>query len=303
MFNLLYIIGLIGILLSPIGTGMQTNLHLENSSQINLSKPISLVIPLAHPSFHLEKKTDLQANLGESSVNYLKKLKKLGINLHLGSNFSDVEGDGTQTKLKHCAELTYLTLEKLPQKISSKVKDLTLHFDNSARRGLGGGGTIILRCSNETDAELVGVLMHEIGHVTDSSYLTGNFWSGKSEFMDGQNPVYNDDPSLKFYRISFTNEKIIKSTASKEDFVSGYAMTDPFEDFAETFNFYVLHGREFRAMKVDNYALNQKYNFMKDKIFGGHEFGFDTINSSYNLASRAYDSTLIAFNLNNFIAF
>ena len=300
MFNLLYIITLIGTLLSPAGlnqaSGNPSALHLENSKPNFVSTPIQ-------ESVQPVLKTVINDSSNFDNRDYQTLITKLGINLHPASSFSTAGGNGTESELDHCAELTYLTLEKVPYDISSKVKDLTLHFDNSARRGLGGGGTIILRCSNETDQELVGVLMHELGHVADSSLLIGHFWSGNSEFVDGKNPVYNDDLSLDFYRISFSNEKTIKAQSTKEDFVSGYAMSDPFEDFAETFNFYVLHGQEFRAMKTTDSALNQKYNFMKDKVFAGQEFGFDTVNSAQDFAARDYDSTLISFNLKNFIAF
>jgi hypothetical protein len=148
----------------------------------------------------------------------------------------------------------------------------------------------------------VGVLVHELGHIMDTGVLKGNFWTGESEFHDGKNAIYNDDPSLDFYRISFQDEKKLNKGVSGIDFVTGYAMTDPFEDFAETYNYYLLHGESFRELAKHNQSLAQKYDFMKEKVFAGKEFTFEDTLSFDSVNSRTYDSTIIGFNLQKFLA-
>lgn len=236
-----------------------------------------------------------------SDIDYSKKIQEMGITLHPGTDFTP-DSENNPISANRCASLIYHTLEVLPKETVSNLKNLTLYFNSSGRRGLGGGSTIILRCENVTDAELVSVLVHEIGHIEDTGVLTGNFWAGESEFRDGKNPIYKDDASLDFYRISFQDDKTIKPEASDLDFVSGYAKTDPFEDFAETYNYYLLHGDNFRILAGNNDALMKKYNFMREKVFKGKEFDFQSVVDPGLLTTRNYDSTMLGYNLGNFLA-
>jgi hypothetical protein len=56
------------------------------------------------------------------------------------------------------------------------------------------------------------------------------------------------------------SEDIRQSSSKPEDFVSGYALTNPFEDFAEAHNAYHLHNKRFRTIAQSNSTLQQKYN-------------------------------------------
>lgn len=271
---------------------------LKNSSKTDHAVASSL---LKADSINSEQKP------AANKVAFLDKLKDKGITLHPGSEFTSNDNPTPMAK-EHCAELVYKTLEVMPRDVTGKLKNLTLYFSSTGRRGLGGGSTIILRCQNVTDAELVGVLVHELGHIKDTGLMKGDFWSGESEFKDGEKALYENDPSLKFYRIGFESEKKVKKGLTEEDFVTGYAMTDPFEDFAETYNFYVLHGGQFKKMAESNESLSQKYEFMKEEVFDGKEFknveekDFNSDLGKVLVASRNYDSTLIAFNLKEFLA-
>jgi hypothetical protein len=99
--------------------------------------------------------------------------------------------------------------------------------------------------------------------------------------------------------LSWRDEETQKYLAERKDFVSGYAMTDPFEDFAESFNFYVLHGADFRAIANESTVLAKKYDFLKDKVFSGLEFesGRNTKDEK-----RVWDTTLVEFDLEEFFA-
>ncbi len=236
------------------------------------------------------------------NLDYLQEIKKLGITLHPGKDYAKDSNDNPET-LKKCAGLVYKTLSTMPQDTVKKIKNLTLYSNSNGRRGLGGGSTIILRCQNVTDEELVSVLVHELGHIEDTGVLKGSFWAKSSEFMDGQADIYQNDLSLDFYRISFLDENTLKRQAKEQDFVSGYAMTDPFEDFAETYNFYLLHGESFRQMAEQNSALSKKYNFMKNSVFSGVEYSNDQQPNLVFSESRNYDVTVLGFDLNKFLAY
>ncbi|MCD6109650.1 putative zinc-binding metallopeptidase [bacterium] len=229
---------------------------------------------------------------------YAKALGTLGLHLHPGTSYKK-ESVSSKSSLNHCKSLVYQTLASLPKEHREHLKNLTLYFADG-RRGLGGGSTVILRCSNVSDKELSSVLVHEMGHVVDTGLYTGNSWYGKSEFMDGNIPIYNDDLSLRFYKITWENDKKLKKGAKESDFVSEYAMTDPFEDFAETYNFYILHGKQFREMTEFDRSLMRKYLFMKYYIFKGQEFDNDPY-TKIEPFTRTYDATLLNYNEKSFI--
>ena len=191
-------------------------------------------------------------------------------------------------------------LEKLPLNHTSGLKNLVLDYDPKAYRGLGGKNIIILRAVNMDDQEFTAVMIHEIGHNVDLGHLSELDKTNKSEFMDGKKPVYEGDLSLDFYRISWENDQTRKKTASNLDFVSGYAMTDPFEDFAETYVYYVLHNKEFKSLTQTSDKLLAKYNFMKSKVFNGKEFDTGEYLTE-NLFRRPWDITIMTYELDNFL--
>ncbi len=205
-----------------------------------------------------------------------------------------------QSSLKHCKSLVYKTLMSLPQEPVAQLKHLTLYFNDEGRRGLGGGSTIVLRCQNVTDEELVGVLTHEIGHILDTGVMQGSAASGESGFMDGKLSIYQDDVSSEFYAISFSDTQSLKADSTDLDFVSGYAMTDPFEDFAESFAYYILHGQEFRLLAKYNDRLQQKYDFLKYKVFAGKEYFNGDLTSVKSVAERHFDVTVLPYDLREF---
>lgn len=191
-------------------------------------------------------------------------------------------------------------LQKLPAKHTRTLKNVVLDYDPNAHRGLGGKSIIILRAVNMEPEEFFGVMIHEIGHNVDLGYLSEINKKEQSEFNDGKKPVYESDPSLGFYRISWENDKMRKKTVSNLDFVSGYAMTDPFEDFAEAYIYYVLHNKDFKSKTQTSDHLFQKYQFMKNEIFDGHEFDTGEYLTS-KLNNRPWDITVLSYDLDNFL--
>lgn len=205
-----------------------------------------------------------------------------------------IQGDYTPSELLSCQNTVYEAFSYIPPEHLSQLKRLIFSFDPAIRRGLGGGNQITIRCVNVTDDELKTVFLHEVGHIVDTGLFQGHFYAGKSPFYDGKNPLYRDDMSLRFYNLSWS------ATASKRDeellhFVSEYSTTDPFEDFAESYVYYFLHGPEFRYLATFDPVLAQKYEYMKEYVFQ-KEYYADSF-SLPAISERTYDITKLPYSL------
>lgn len=165
-------------------------------------------------------------------------------------------------------------------------------------RGRANSSTIIL---NNTDIasedELFSVLLHELGHILDLGYLTGS--SGEiTAFAYGSQPVRSDDPSYDYYRISWAGNTTQLPTARPADFVSGYAASMTFEDFAESYHMYITHQGRFVSLAAQNPALAAKYTFLRDRVFDGYQYA-DASTGPY--PDAVYDTTLLSLDWKRFI--
>lgn len=203
-----------------------------------------------------------------------------------------------QIQINKCKALVEKTLQALPADLTASLDNLRINFATNSARGLSNSHLIELRCANITEDEMVSVLVHELGHVVDLGYLRGKTVHA-SGFRDGAQTISKDDLSVKFYSLSWQSDEKTKPTAQRIDFVSGYAMSDPFEDFAESFNFYVLHGADFRTLATESATLQAKYNFLRDEIFAGQEFDSKKVTQA---KERVWDSTLLPYNRSEFFA-
>ncbi|MBP9717870.1 hypothetical protein KBD59_01095 [Candidatus Gracilibacteria bacterium] len=236
----------------------------------------------------------------DKEENYSNLLASLPVRLKPGTDHRP-DSKPTEEASRRCRAVVYETLAQLPANHRNQLKELTLFYTNDGRRGLGGNGSIVLRCLNVTRGELASVLTHEMGHIVDSSTLVGFNNDIDTGFYDFSKLVTVDDPSLQFYKIAWDSSEKMKDPASELDFVSGYAMSDPFEDFAETYAFYRLHGHEFRTLIQSSEMLKQKYEFMKTNVFYGQEFELDQ-DSEMDIWSRHYDVTVMPFDVQRFLA-
>lgn len=211
-------------------------------------------------------------------------------------------GDVDFETLDWCENLVAKTFEILPEDQVAAVHDLTLSFNPDSRRGLAGGNRLILRCTGMEEDELVSVLLHEMGHITDTGLLqsSDSVLAEKTSFDDRGTLVYTDDPSADFYSISWENNSSF--TSPETGFISGYAMTSPFEDFADTYASYILHGPLFRFYAGLDTDLKAKYKFMKETVFDGVEFDFEDekLPPIREANVRVYDITLKDFSLESF---
>jgi len=115
--------------------------------------------------------------------------------------------------------------------------------------------------------EFLQVLAHEMGHVIDLGAISGTSSQINPDYTEfGKAKFAVDDQSLAFYAISWSNEDTLRSRMTNQDFVSGYGMSNPFEDFAECHNMYLYHRDVFAYMAGDSKVLAQKYEYF-DRLY------------------------------------
>ncbi len=202
------------------------------------------------------------------------------------------------SEIQNCKSVLERTLSSLPSELTANLDKMELYFSRKTPRGLANSHFIELRCAEIATDELISVFVHELGHIVDLGHFRGESLA-PSGFVDGKIQISADDPSIEFYRLSWRNESTKNRLAERRDFVSGYAMSDPFEDFAETFNFYVLHGADFRLLKKESSVLTAKYDFFKDTVFAGIEFDSALTATA---GKRVWDATLVAIDRDEFFA-
>lgn len=138
------------------------------------------------------------------------------------------------------------------------------------------------------DFECSSVWIHELGHFIDLYFLK------KSVFTDVSN---------YFYNISWSSVKIINSWQDITDFVSGYAMTNKYEDFAESFTYFVLHNDDFKQKSEKSKYLKAKYDFFSNYLFLNKEFIWTDFSTGNKILPYYRDITKISFSLQNFLDF
>ena len=220
--------------------------------------------------------------------------------LHEAGGVLSIEGDAEISDVGTCMAAVYQTMEVLPAEHVEALNDLTLVFEEGVSRGQAGGDMMRLRCVDMTESELVAVFIHEMGHVVDTGMLESEYYAEAADgFWDGRKPVYSDDLSVDYYGISWLSNIEYGDEVSEHSFVSGYAGTDPFEDFAESYLMYVLHGESFKYMAQFDEDLAVKYEFMRNYIFDGVEYVGIDLNQA-DPYGRVFDANLLEFDLEKF---
>jgi len=176
--------------------------------------------------------------------------------------------------------LTDRVLRALPSGCRDNLKNFYILYDNAKQRGLGGKTTIIID-GNVPDTELAGLLGHECGHVIHAN-MQGTILSGDTVYKDGNDIFYKDSPIVSFFDISWMTSNVLHADARKADFVSGYAQSDAFEDFAETFAMYVFHRNALRTHAATNPAIAAKLAWMETHL----PLPEDTLGTSQHQANK-----------------
>lgn len=160
-------------------------------------------------------------------------------------------------------------LRIMPEKCHSTLKNFYVRYDDSGQRGVAGKESIVMGSSNVDDQEFRALFVHEFGHVLDLGCFQGNPSTGASAFKDGNDIMWNDDPSLIFYRISWQTSNVQKEGMKPEDFVTGYGSWDVFEDLAEALNYYVFQRKAFLARARTNHVMAMKLAWIETYVFPG----------------------------------
>lgn len=135
-------------------------------------------------------------------------------------------------------------------------------------------------------SEFTSVFIHELSHYLDIYYLT---------------PDFKGDKSDKFYEISWKSEKVLKAWQKTDNFVSGYSMTNRYEDFAESFTFYVLHNKEFYKRAQKNDYLMKKYLFFEKVLFENAFFKHTSFSTNQKYSWYFWDTTKLDINAKKFL--
>lgn len=86
------------------------------------------------------------------------------------------------------------------------------------------------------------------------------------------------------------------------DFVSGYALTNKYEDFAESFTQYVFHNSDFKKKAAKNESLARKYDFFSKNVFPDGDFQGTSFESEA-IAEYVWDTTKIPIHTNKYLFF
>lgn len=174
------------------------------------------------------------------------------------------------------------------KKLEPKVTPVSLELvDNRTEpRGKMTSDLVSLVVPLTSQSESLKVFAHELGHVVDIRYLTAGRFTA--------------DPSEKFYDLSWLDMSTKKSGMALADFVSGYAMTNKYEDFAESFDYYLFHNNDFAKRARDSNTLRAKYEFFQKYVFQDQEFmgtGFEMD----PIPKYSWDTTKIPVALNKYL--
>nr|MDD3720143.1 putative zinc-binding metallopeptidase [Candidatus Gracilibacteria bacterium] len=176
---------------------------------------------------------------------------------------------------------------------NDKIVNLGVEFNKiiyDVRGKMKDGKVKLFGVKKLGNSELVSVFIHEFAHYLDIYYLDKNSFG-------------NIDPSYYFYNIAWESTKISKKGLSQKDFVSGYAMTNKYEDFAESFAYYVLHNSDFKEKTKSSDILTKKYNFFGDYLFKNKEFQKNDFGNGDKIKDYYRDITKIDINLENFLQY
>ena len=138
------------------------------------------------------------------------------------------------------------------------------------------------------EAESLSVTIHEFWHFLDLYILEKKVTKDISDF---------------FYEISWINTTTLKPSMEQKDFVSGYSMTNKYEDFAESFTYYILHNNDFYEKSLLSETLKKKYDFFSDYIFRNDEFKTNSYKTINYISDYYRDITKIEYSLQNFLQY
>ncbi len=137
------------------------------------------------------------------------------------------------------------------------------------------------------EEEFLSVFIHEFAHYFDIY----TWWE------------QTDKTSQKFYDVSWKSLSVIRAWQSSNDFVSGYALTNQFEDYAESYLYFILHNEDFYQKSLNQISLARKYNFFAEEIFTDWQFQKTNFWGEASLKSYYWDITKLRVDIKNFLQY
>ena len=202
-----------------------------------------------------------------------------------GENFT-VSTNGSRSNLEARKKLIEEILGADSMRFGYSALSIIIDANQVEPRGKMQWHAITLSATVNRDSEFIKLLVHEIGHYVDVySLVSGNNGS---------------DPSDTFYGISWQDKTTKKANETLSSFVSGYAATNKYEDFAESFTFYIFHNREFADRALKNESLRQKYIFFSNSVFPAGEFT-DTDFRVGKIPGYLWDTTKIPISVQKYL--
>lgn len=177
------------------------------------------------------------------------------------------------------------------KKINSKINEITIEINKDiydTRWKMKNKSLKLFWVLEMTQSEFLSVSIHEFAHYLDIYYLEKKFLKDLSDY---------------FYNVSWESTKILKAWQKEKDFVSGYAMTNKYEDFAESFTYYVLHNNDFQKKAEKSKYLKTKYNYFSTVLFKNEEFKNKDFSEDNEIKDYYRDITKIEYNLENFLQY
>lgn len=144
------------------------------------------------------------------------------------------------------------------------LQTITINAQWGNRRWGATWNTIVINLDKIISyTEFSEVFTHELWHIVDLGVVQWVSRTTHKDFTEFWRVVFAaDDLSLEYYDVSRKSESTRLALSNADDFCSGYAMTNPFEDFAECFNLYMNHNAYFRYIAENNTTLAWKYNLI-----------------------------------------
>lgn len=208
----------------------------DSASIMNQELPLSEVLPKKYPK-------------APEIIPPKKNIKKSSLTIAFNPDYVKIDNN-LLNRLKEVIHSSYF---------GSKVTPLNLVLDSERRepRGQVTGNKLILSTVIPSNSEQLKVFVHELGHIVDIFYLKKGFFS---------------DPSDVFYAISWESFNTKKKGQKITNFISGYALSNKYEDFAESFSFYVFHNEDFAKRAKKDSILQKKYDFFGSYVFEKEAF-------------------------------
>jgi len=198
------------------------------------------------------------------------------------------------SSLEETIRYSYLPLAEIflyKKNILSRIDELEvlLYSNKLDTRGRMKSGRIHLYgITQMSDDEFLSVLIHEFAHYYDIYSLVWNvFW----------------DKSNEFYKISWESVNTLIAESKQEDFVSGYAITNQYEDFAESYVYYILHNKDFYNKSLQNQALARKYSFFRSYVFSQDQFYKTDFSQEENIQNYVWDITKLDVDVEAFLQY